>query len=258
MLMKSYILSVVVLTTAATFASDAVPQPSPSPVATPVDAAMPKPTPLPRIPEDAVTPVVREPARHHRLLAVTRRGNIDLLFLGDSITDRWPQNGPESWAKFASYRPGNFGVSGERTENVLWRITNGALDGLNPKVTVILIGTNNIGQCRDEKPEWAANGVKEIVDTVHAKLPNTKILLVSVFPTGLKSNPNRPRIEQLNQIISKLDDKQMTRFLDIADKFVDEKGEIPPDVMPDKLHPAPKGYDIWYNAMQPLLDEMMK
>jgi lysophospholipase L1-like esterase len=253
-------ITAIAITSNCVLAKEPATQAPPNPVATPsvAPAATPKPTPKPRTPESAITPTIKNPERHQKFLAQAKQGNIDLLFLGDSITDGWPGKGPESWKKFAPYHPADFGISADRTEHVLWRIENGELDGISPKVTVILIGTNNTGQCPDEKPEWAANGVTKIVDTVHEKLPKTKVLLLAVFPCGIKNTPRRQKVEQINKIISKLDDRKQTRFLDIGSKFLDEKGEIPPDVMPDKLHPTAKGYDIWYEAMKPLLDEMMR
>ena len=224
----------------------------------PVPSASPKPTPKPRSAEDAVTPVVKDPNRHAEFLYRIKEGEIGLLFLGDSITDFWPRRGEWSWQKFAQYHPADFGISADRTEHVLWRISNGELEQINPKVVVIMVGTNNIGQIPEETPEWAANGVKKIVDTVHGKLPKTKVLLLAVFPCGLKNSPQRQKVEQMNQILAKLGDNNRTTFLDIGGKFLDEKGEIPSDIMPDKLHPTAKGYDLWYEAIHASVVEMMK
>ena len=223
-------------------------------------AVSPKPTPVPRTAESAVTPSAtpRNAGRHDQFLYRIKQGEVGLLFLGDSITDNWPRLGEWSWLKFAPNKPANFGVGGERTEDVLTRITNGELEGINPKVTVIMIGTNNIGQCPDEQPEWAAAGVKKIVETVHQKLPNTNVLLLAVFPRNSKDNPMWAKVEAINQIISKLDDGKKTRFLDINKVFLNEQGEIPRDVMPDLLHPNAHGYDLWYEAMSSVLNEMLR
>ena len=115
--------------------------------------------------------VNRNPMRHAQFLNRIKDGRLDLLFLGDSITDNWPRIGESSWMKLAPYNPADFGISGERTEDVLWRITNGELDGIAPKVTVLMIGTNNIGQHKDEKPEWTVAGIRKVVATIHEKLP---------------------------------------------------------------------------------------
>lgn len=237
-------------------AADSSAQQAPS--SSPLPSATAKPSPKPRMPDDAITPSIKNRERHERFLYRIKEGKVGLLFLGDSITDGWPRNGEWSWLKFAPYQPANFGISGDRTEHVLWRITNGELDGIDPKVTVVMIGTNNVGQNSDEKPEWAAEGVKKIITTVREKLPKTKILLLAVFPRAVVGDPMRDRIAEINRIIAQLDDGKIIRFLDIGKVFLDEAGEIPPDVMPDKLHPSAKGYDLWYDAMHPLLEEMMK
>ncbi|MCX6967593.1 MAG: GDSL-type esterase/lipase family protein [Verrucomicrobia bacterium] len=223
-------------------------------------APTPKPTPLPRTPEIACNPAasVRNPARHEQFLNRIKQGEVGLLFLGDSITDFWPKAGEWSWLKFAPYKPADFAVSGERTEDVLWRITNGELEGIHPKVTVIMIGTNNIGHYQDEKPEWVAAGVQKIVETVHQKLPDTKVLLLGVFPRATSNSPVRQKIAAINQIIRKLDDGKKTRYLDIGKVFLDAQDEIPKDVMSDGLHPCAHGYGLWYDAMNPLLTEMLK
>lgn len=250
--------SAVVLAAAFTSSPLLAQAPAPAPVATASPAATQKPTPNPRTPEDAVTPFNRNPNRHAEFMFRKTQGEIGLLFLGDSITDGWPRRGEWSWLKFAPYKPADFGISGERTEDVLWRITNGELDGINPKVTVLMIGTNNIGHFPNEEPAWAAAGIAKIVETIHQKLPNTKVLLLSVFPRSAKNSVFRQKTEAINEIISKLDNGKTTRYLDITKVFQDAQGEIPKDIMPDGLHPNAYGYDLWYNAMNPLLSEMLK
>lgn len=215
-------------------------------------------TPAARTEESAVTPAIKDQNRHADFLYRIKEGAIDLLFLGDSITDSWPRGGEWTWLKFAPYHPANFGISGDRTEHVLWRLENGELEGIHPKVTVIMIGTNNIGQIASEKPEWAAAGVKKILEVVHEKLPSTKVLLLGVFPRDTKGSEKRAAIVAINEIISRYGDGDKTQYLDIGQAFLDASGEIPSDVMPDRLHPNAKGYELWYNAMAPTLDKMMK
>ena len=111
----------------------------------PAVSASPKPTPPPRTPSDAITPAMKDQQRHADFLFRKTEGEIGLLFLGDSITDFWPRRGEASWLQLAPYKPANFGISGDRTEHLLWRIANGELDGISPKVTVLMIGTNNVG-----------------------------------------------------------------------------------------------------------------
>ena len=232
--------------------------PAVEPTPTPASTSTPRPTPKPRTPESAVTPVNRNPGRHTQFLKRIQQGPADLLFLGDSITDFWPRKGPDTWAKYAPYRPADFGVSGEDTEDVLWRIENGELDGIHPKVAVVMIGTNNIGHFGDEQPAWVVAGIRKIVDDIHAKLPDTKVLLLGVFPRDMKASDRRKRVEAVNEQIAKFDDGNKTRYLDIGHVFLDAKGEIPHDAMPDRLHPSAQGYGLWYDAMQPTLEEMMK
>ena len=227
-----------------------------APKATPPSAS--KAAQKPRTEVDAVTPAVKDPHRHAKFLERIKQGEIELLFLGDSITDGWPRSGERSWLNFAAYKPANFGIGGDRTEHLLWRITNGELDGIRPKVAVLMIGTNNIGHFADEKPEWAANGVKKILETIHSKLPETKVLLLGVFPRGTPDSAQRKSVEEINRLIANFADDRKTHFLDIGKSFLDQEGNIPADVMPDKLHPNAKGYDIWHRAMRPVLDEMMR
>ena len=218
-----------------------------------------KPTPKPRRADDASTPAPVNAARQKAFLERAKDKGIQLVFLGDSITDFWQNRGKTVWDQFyAKHDAADFGVSGEHTEHTLGHLAGGILDGLNPKAVVIMIGTNNIGHIADERPEWTADGIKKIVKTVHTKLPDAKVLLLGVFPREGKESRHRKQIEEINSIISKLDDGKQTRYLDLTAKFTDANGEIPKDIMPDGLHPNAAGYKIWAEAMQPLLGELMK
>jgi len=221
-------------------------------------APVAKPTPVVRDENTPITPAIKDSKRHTDFLNRIQDGEIDVLFLGDSITDFWPRRGEVSWLKFAPYHPANFGISGDRTEHLLWRVQNGELEGFKPKVTVIMIGTNNVGAPANDKPEWAANGVKKIVETVQEKLPQTKILLLGVFPRGAAGSAERKQVENLNKLIAPLGDGKTVRYMDISKVFLDAQGELIPETMADTVHPSAKGYDGWYAAIQPVLDEMMK
>jgi lysophospholipase L1-like esterase len=256
--MKKHISQLVLWAILSSFAAGALAAPATTPEKPKTVNRKAAPPAKPRTADDAVTPAVKDPKRHEQFLARIKEGPVGLLFLGDSITDGWRGGGKKVWQNFAKYDPANFGIGGDRTEHVLWRITNGELEGIHPKVAVVMIGTNNIGHSGDEKPEWAAAGVKRIVDTIHAKLPETKVLLLAVFPRGAKESALRKKVAEINEIICKLDDGQKTRYLDIGKSFLDAEGQIPKDVMRDGLHPTDKGYEIWYEAMRPLLEEMMK
>jgi lysophospholipase L1-like esterase len=198
---------------------------------------------------------------HQSFLKIAKEGKAQVVFLGDSITQGWGGAGKEAWAKaFGQYNPANFGIGGDRTQHVLWRIQNGELEGLKPKAAVIMIGTNNTS---NDSAEDIAKGVTKIVETVRAKLPTTKILLLAVFPRGSRpdgriANPGYEKIKQINAIIAKLDDKKNVHFLDISDKFLQGKDVIDLAIMPDFLHLSPAGYQIWADAITPKLAELTK
>ena len=256
--------TVLLVSTTTLFAQTAPPTAESSPLASPSSTAPPTasssgtPPPAPRTPESAITPVEKDAKRHRQFLDRIKQGGIDLLFVGDSITDFWNRVGEKSWLKFAPLNPGNFGISGDRTEHVLWRLEHGELENIPPKLVVLMIGTNNIGHSPDELPEWAAAGVKKILDTLQGRLPEAKILLLAVFPRDEVTNPRRERVAELNKRIATFADGKTIRFLDINKIFLDEQGNIPPEIMPDRLHPSAFGYDRWYDAMRPIIDEMMK
>lgn len=192
---------------------------------------------------------------HESFLKRGKESKIGVLFLGDSITAGWGR-AKEIWQQhYGQYDPANFGIGGDRTQHVLWRIENGELDGITPKVVVLMIGTNNMGYPAEE----IIKGDKKIVEMIHQKLPDAKLLLLGIFPRSAKATDGaRSKIKAINAELAKLDDGNKTRYLDIGDKFLDAEGNLPADIMPDALHPNVKGYQIWADAMQPLLDEMMK
>ncbi|MBI3828424.1 MAG: GDSL family lipase [Planctomycetes bacterium] len=179
-----------------------------------------------------------------------------MLFLGDSITDGWRGGGGKAiWDKaFAPLKAANFGISGDRTEHVLWRCQNGELEGYQAKLTVIMIGTNNGG---DKAPDVAA-GIEAIVKEVEKRQPASKILLLAIFPRGPDSKfPPRVKNEEVNKLISKLDDGKKIKYLDINPKFLTDDGTLGKDIMPDLLHPNAKGYQIWADAILPVVKEML-
>ncbi|HEX5270406.1 MAG TPA: platelet-activating factor acetylhydrolase IB subunit [Gemmataceae bacterium] len=196
--------------------------------------------------------------RHDAFVAIAKKGNIDVVFLGDSITDGWRTSGKDVWqAEIDPLHAANFGIGGDRTQHVLWRIENGELDGYTPKAAVLMIGTNNLGSNTDDE---IAEGVKAIVETIHKKQPNTKVLLLGIFPRGqMPTDKSRDRIKNINKTIAKLDDGGKTvKYLDIGDKFLEKDGSLSKDIMPDFLHLSKKGYEIEANAIKPTLSELMK
>jgi lysophospholipase L1-like esterase len=222
---------------------------------------------IPAAQNTAIVPTPRDAqwvARHDSFVQEARKGGIDILFLGDSIIDFWRERGLNIWNKhYASRRVAAFGIDGDRTQHVLWRMDHGGLDGLAPKVVVLLIGTNNTGRekdtgnIRNTVPEAIA-GVQAVVRKLREKLPRSKILLLAIFPRGLPDNPQRAQVAQINTVIAKLDDGKMVKFLDLSPKFLEADGTIPDRIMPDLLHLSEYGYQIWAEAMEPTLAEMLK
>jgi lysophospholipase L1-like esterase len=182
------------------------------------------------------------------------QGNVDIAFVGDSITARW--RGTESWTKhWGSYRSLNMGIGGDQTQHALWRLTNGDLEGYQAKLFVVMIGTNNLWQ-NNSNPEHAAAGIKAIINLIQSKQPQAKILLISLLPVGEKPNPGREKRSAVNQLISKLA-SQTVEYIDIYQKYLQPDGSISPDHMHDFLHLAPKGYDIWADAISPRVKEII-
>jgi len=148
------------------------------------------------------------------------------------------------------------GFSGDRTQHVLWRLDNGNIEGISPKVAVIMIGTNN-SNGNDNTAEEIADGMIAICKKLRAKLPETKILLLAVFPRAEKPCPQREKIAKANKIASKSADGKMIHYLDIGPKFLQPDKSISKEIMPDYLHLTPKGYQIWAEAIEPTIVRLM-
>lgn len=206
-------------------------------------------------PETAV-PLNREGARHQLINSRAKEGNKELLFIGDSITQGWETNGKDVWAKYYEPRKAmNAGIGGDRTQHILWRLENGNIEGIQPKVAVIMIGTNNSG---NNTSEDIATGIKTIVGMLRTKLPNAKILLLGVFPRGANKEDARRKVnEGTNAIISKLDDGKNVVYLDIGQKFLADDGTLSKEIMPDLLHLSPKGYEIWAEGIESTLKKLL-
>jgi len=209
----------------------------------------------------SIIPQEKDRGRHEQFLKdkaeLLKKGPIQVVFIGDSITDGWRGGGSGTWQKAfgEKYNALNLGIGGDRTEHVLWRIAHGELDGIAPKVVIMMIGTNN---CGSPAVDMIA-GVTADVAAVHARLPSTKILLLGIFPRA--TNPQdgaRVKINQVNEVLSKLDGKDNVKYLDIGRRFLEADGALPPSIMPDALHPNEKGYAIWAEAIAPTLEELSK
>jgi lysophospholipase L1-like esterase len=202
-------------------------------------------------------PVEKDRPRHDQFLAVAKAGGIDLLFIGDSITDNWRSAGKTVWDKFfAPLKAANFGIGGDRTEHVLWRLRNGELDGIHPRAVVLMIGTNNPDPAED-----VAQGVKAILAEIQSRLPGTRILLLGIFPRGEKPGNARAKNEQASALIAKFanpSDPKRIVYMDIGARFLAADGTLPADIMPDFLHPNAKGYQIWAEAIIDTVKQLMQ
>jgi lysophospholipase L1-like esterase len=198
---------------------------------------------------------------HQQLLAKARAGGIDLYFLGDSITRRWGCSDPQwhamlqNWNQnFFGWNAANFGWGADRIQNILWRIENGELDNVNPKVIVLLAGTNNVGN--HEKPDDIVAGYQALLAAIRAKAPDAEIIITAIFPRN--DHPNMvPEIEQINAGLEKFADNKTIFFININEKLADPNGKLFPGMTVDKLHPTVKGYQIWADALRPLLTQLL-
>lgn len=203
--------------------------------------------------------------RHEQFVARAAEGDIDVLFLGDSITDFWrqPERGLPVWEKeFAPLNAVNFGISADRTQHVLWRLQNGEAEGYQPKVVVLLIGTNNTGLERGTSTprnttEETIEGITAVVHELRTRFPEAQILLHALFPRDDGGPAQRAQVEEVNAAIAHLDDGEHVHFLDIGEKFLGPDGSIPAEIMPDKLHPGTNGYQIWVDAIREPLHRLL-
>ncbi len=195
--------------------------------------------------------------RDKQLTAEAQKGEAQLAFIGDSITQGWEGNGKAVWAKYyADRQPINLGIGGDRTEHVIWRLTHGNLGKIKPKVAVLMIGTNNTGHFMQD-PEEVAAGVKEILDILGRRLPQTKVVLHGVFPRGADAfDEGRLNNIAINQRIRQFADGDRIHYLDIGHEFLQADGTITKEIMPDYLHLSPQGYEIWAQALDPKLKEL--
>jgi lysophospholipase L1-like esterase len=209
----------------------------------------------------AIVPAPFQEQRHQAFVEEARAGGIECLLMGDSITDWWRRAGlPVYEANFGDLDCANFGIAGDRTQGVLWRMQNGELDGYSPKLMMLMIGTNNLSgrTTTPNTPAEIAMGIATIVNTFRIRFPEAKVLLLGVFPRGAEaSNPYRESIREINALIAELDDGEYVRFMDIGDRFLQPDGSISVDVMADGLHPTERGYEIWAEAVMPTFRDML-
>jgi lysophospholipase L1-like esterase len=215
-------------------------------------------------PNSAIVPVSRTDPwwvqRHDLINARAKKGDIGLVFLGDSITQGWEREGKDVWEKFyGNRRAANFGISGDRTQHVLWRLDHGILESLGkspPKLVVLMIGTNNSNASDNTAPE-IAEGIDAIVKRLRAKLPTTKVLLLAIFPRNEKPNAQREKNAEASRLASRAADGKNVFYLDIGPKFLKADGTLSKEIMPDLLHLSPKGYTIWAESIEPKVRELL-
>jgi len=214
---------------------------------------------LPERIESATDPVPKTKpgwmARHEAMNSKAKAGGIDLIYIGDSIVQFFDTKGLDVWTRYYAPRKAlNLGISGDRTQHVLWRLDNGNLEGISPKLAIVMIGQNNGGH---NSAEEIAEGVTAVVGRIRTKLPQTKILLLGIFQRREKPTPEREVLSKANEIISKLADGKTIHFMDINPLFVQADGTIPADLMPDFEHPSAKGYQTWAEAIEPEVAKLM-
>ena len=202
---------------------------------------------------------------HEQLLEKARTGGIDVYFVGDSITRRWGATDyPDLLAHWRQqlfgWNAGNFGWGADRTQNILWRLENGELDGVNPKVIVIQAGTNNVGaQAGDgDKVADITRGLAAILNICRQKAPRATIVLTAIFPRN-DNMAVMPEIDQINANLARLADGRAVRYLSVNDRLADKDGRLFPGVMNerDNLHPTLAGYQVWADGLKPILLELL-
>ena len=194
--------------------------------------------------------------RHNGFVTRARQGDIDLMLMGDSITDGWNQAGRAVWTReFPNWKMANFGIGGDTCQAVLYRITNGELEGYKAKAIMLMLGTNNT---RSYSGEEIAEAVTKIVGIMKEKQPQAKILLLAIFPRGAgPDDVQRKKTEVANKLLAKLDDGGKTvRFLSLNDKFLTPEGRLV-GFNNDNLHPNAQGYQIWADAIKTQLTEWL-
>ena len=193
--------------------------------------------------------------RHEQILKRNKEGKADIIFLGNSITHAWENTGKEVWKKYYEPRNAvNMGFGGDKTQHVLWRIDHGELEGINPRVAVLMIGTNNSW---DNNPQETADGIEEICLKIRKKLPDTRILLLGIFPRGEAGDMHRKVNDAANALIPELADGKMIHFLNINEYFIKKDGSLGNYFQPDQVHLTEAGYKTWAKAMEPVIVQLM-
>jgi len=194
-------------------------------------------------------------ARHQAMNDRAKQGNVDLIYVGDSIVQHWDKQGKATWDRYYAPRNGlNLGISGDCTQHVLWRLDHGNIDGISPKLAIVMIGQNNGGQ---NTADEIGAGVTAVVQKIRAKLPKTKILILAIFPRREKPTEERDVLAKASLISAKLADNKTIFYMDINKIYLRPDGSIPADLMPDFEHPSDAGHRLWAEAIEPKVAELM-
>lgn len=189
--------------------------------------------------------------RHEAICRSVAEGDPEVIFIGDSITHFWEREGSLSWKEnYGRFNPVNMGFGGDRVQHLLWRLQNGELEGISPKLTVLMIGTNNSA---DNTANEIAGGIEALCDLILEKLPKTQILLLAIFPRDTPDTPRRKVNEAVNKIIAGLDDGKRIHFRNLGAFLTDNDGVIRQELMEDLLHPTEAGYAAWAEVLNPVL-----
>ena len=249
-LMLSLLAALLTGQSAASLAQEAV---APSNGLSPLACAV---TPMPRVKEYEWMSIAKWNEIHAAQQAVARQGGIDLMFVGDSITQGWPQDLFQQ--EFGRFHAANFGVGGDHTGNLLYRLDDPVMAQLKPRAIVLLVGVNNFFHCADDTPQTFA-GIRQVVATLRQAYPDARILLNAVLPYGdAKEEFKREQVRELNRMVASLDDGTHVFYRDYGPRLLAADGTIPNDIMADHLHPTAKGYRIWADAMLPDIEQLMK
>jgi len=201
---------------------------------------------------------------HTQLVEKARKGGIDIYFEGDSITRRWGTSDAQykdflaNWNQnFFGWNAANFGWGADKIDNILWRLQNGELDGVNPKIIVLLGGTNDLPQGGEEAQRTVTHGIRAVLDTIEQKAPNAVVILMGITPRNDVGTDVAATIDKINTELARFADGRRIRYLNINGKLADKDGRLFDGMTVDRLHLSVKGYQVWADALKPIFTELL-